>query len=89
MKKKGKATPLDVMPYLDYSYEWYYMAFSLLRSSRNENGIIPLSEILTYTEHFEIISSKVEFITIIQGLDIAENDYHSSRRKAESDKKKK
>ena len=66
------------MPVYDFSYEWYQQAYSLLRYSKTDNGYIPLSEILAYSEHFELIGSKIEFLKVIRGLDIIENKFYES-----------
>jgi len=67
------------LPELDFSYASYSKAYSMLRSSANQNGIIPLSEILTYSEHFGVISSKEEFVDIIRSLEKEEHDYHKAQ----------
>lgn len=41
----------------------------MLAYSRDMNGNIPLSEILAYTDHFELIGSKKEFISAIRIID--------------------
>lgn len=64
------------MPELDFSYASYSRAYSMLRSSANQNGVIPLSEILAYTDHFGIIGTKEEFVDIIRSLELEEFDYH-------------
>lgn len=51
----------------------------MLRSSANQNGIIPLSEILAYTEHFLIIGTKEEFVDIIRNLESEESTYHKNK----------
>jgi len=73
------------MPPFSLSYEWYMKAYSILRFSRRESGYIPLSEILTYTSHFELIGTKHEFITIIQGLDFSEREFFDKRDKSKED----
>ena len=66
------------MPIYDFSYDWYTRAYSILRYSKGENGYIPLTEILAYTVHFDLISSKIEFISVIRSLDEAENKYFNT-----------
>lgn len=51
----------------------------MLRSSANQNGIIPLSEILAYTNHFMIIGSKEEFVDVIRNLESEESAYHKNK----------
>ena len=51
----------------------------MLRSSANQNGVIPLSEILAYTEHFLIIGTKEEFVDIIRNLESEESTYHKNK----------
>ena len=70
------------MPTVDFSYDWYSKAYSILRYSKGDNGYIPLSEILSYSEHFDLIGSKEEFVSIIRSLDYIENKYHSDKEKA-------
>ena len=74
------------MPIVDFSYDWYSKAYSILRFSKGDNGYIPLSEILSYTEHFKLIGSKDEFVSIIRSLDFAENKYHAEKEKIENKK---
>lgn len=67
------------MPELDFSYASYSKAYSMLRSSANQNGVIPLSEILTYADHFGILGSKEEFVDIIRTLELEEYNYHKEK----------
>ena len=83
IKKRGLRTPLDEMPVYDFSYDWYLKIYSILRLSKSENGYIPLSEILVYTDHFEIIGSKEEFVQVIRGLDITEQEYFKGKKDTE------
>ena len=55
----------------------------MLRSSANQNGMIPLSEILAYTNHFVIISTKEEFVDIIRSLESEEANYHKAKKDSE------
>lgn len=82
LKSRGKRTPLDEIPSNDFSYEWYYKAYSTLRYSKGDNGFIPLSEILSYTDHFKLIGSKDEFLDVIRGLDVAENKFFKKKEDA-------
>jgi len=88
VSKRGKKTPLDDMPVYDLAYEWYMKAYHILRFSRRESGYIPLSEILLYTSHFELIGAKHEFITIIQGLDFSEREFFDKRDNSKKDQEK-
>ena len=74
------------MPVYDFSYDWYARAYSILRYSKNENGYIPLSEILVYAEHFELIGTKEEFIHVIRSLDAAENKFFKAKEEKKEDK---
>ena len=89
MKSRGKKSPLDEIPKLDENYSWYSKAYSMLRSSANQNGIIPLSEILAYTEYFGLVASVEEFVLIIRGLEEKEAEYHENKNKSEEKKPKK
>lgn len=74
------------MPKHDQTYDWYVRAYSILRFSRRGSGYIPLSEILSYVSHFELIGTKFEFISIIQSLDFTEKDFFEKKEKAQLDK---
>lgn len=62
-------------------------AYSRLASSRNMNGVIPISEILAYANGFELISSLEEFVDVINLIDRIYIDKQSEE--SERDKKKK
>ena len=59
----------------------------MLRSSANQNGIIPLSEILVYADHFGVINTKEEFVDIIRSLENEEFRYHKARDGNEEEEK--
>ena len=63
----------------------------MLRLSSNQNGVIPLSEILCYTDHFTIINTKEEFVDIIRGFESEERRHHKEKedQKKKSESKKK
>jgi len=60
--------------------------FSILQTSRSQNGFIPLSEIMNVANYFTLIGTLEEFVNIIQALDLAENRYaeKKSSKKKES-----
>jgi len=41
----------------------------MLEGSKGQNGLIPLSEVLIFTQHMDLIGTKKEFINIIQQMD--------------------
>ena len=51
----------------------------MLERSRNSTGFIPLSEILICANNLDLIGTKVEFINVINALDV---DYveHMNRK---------
>lgn len=85
IRSRGKKTPLDELPVSDFSYEWYINAYKTLRFSKNENNVIPLSEILAYANNFDLIGTKDEFVKVVRSLDVAENNYFANKDKKEED----
>jgi hypothetical protein len=52
----------------------------VLNSGRQELNQIPLGDIFSYIDHFDLIGSKEEFITVIQELDAAFLDHYNKER---------
>ena len=80
MQKEGKKTPLDDIPTLSETSSWYLDVFRIFNSGRQELNPIPLREIFSYIEHFDIIGSKEEFVEIIQALDTTFIDHYNKVR---------
>lgn len=74
------------MPAHDFAYDWYRRAYSILRYSKNENGFIPLSEILSYAKAFDLIGTREEFVSVIRELDVAENNYFNKTKPKKEEK---
>jgi hypothetical protein len=82
LKKNGEETPLDQMPDMDFSYNWFMNAYNVLSHSSNESGLIPLSELKIYEQSFGLIGTFTEFVSIIYAM----NDIYSEHRKAKNKK---
>ncbi len=84
LEAKGTATPLREIPYVTFSDSWYLDVFAVLSNSRAGGevpGSIQISEMLTYSDHFEIIGNKKSFIEVIQSLDSIYLNHLSEKRK--------
>lgn len=82
LRKNGEETPLDHIPEMDFSHNWFMDAYSILSNSCNENGGIPLSELKIFEEKFGLIGSFKEFASIIYAI----NGAYADERKREADK---
>ena len=82
LKDEGKRSPLDTLPNLSSTSSWYIEAFRIFNSGRQELNQIPLNDIFSYIEHFDIIGSKEEFIYVIQKLDSTFLDYYNKKRES-------
>lgn len=82
LRKNGEETPLDHVPNMDYSHNWFMSAYSVLSNSCNENGGIPLSELKVFEEKFGLIGSFKEFAQIIYAI----SGLYAERRRAENEK---
>jgi len=53
---------------MDFSYNWFMDAYSILSNSATENGTLPLSELKLYEKEFGIICSFQDFVHIIYAI---------------------
>lgn len=82
MKKQGEETPLDHIPEMDFSHNWFMNAYRTLINSSNDSGRIPLSELKIYQQEFGIIGPFNEFANIIYTI----SDIYAKHRADEQQK---
>jgi len=85
IRKSGEETPLDHIPDMDFSHNWFMKAYKILSNSCNENGGIPLSELKIFEEKFGLIGSFKEFAEIIYAI----TDVYNEQRAKEHNKEMK
>ena len=83
LQKRGEKSPLDQIPPINATSSWYLDVFRIFNSARQELNQIPLQDIFSYIEHFEIIGSKEEFIEIIQAMDGVFLEHYNQKRNKE------
>ncbi len=89
LQKRGRPSPLDDVPEIGVIATWYLDVFRILNSGRQELNQIPLQDIFSYIEHFDIVGSKEEFIEIIQEMDSVFLDYYNKQREQKQKRVKK
>jgi len=81
LAKNGEDTPLNHIPKLDHSYDWFLNAYYKLSNSATESGGIPLSELKIYEKTFGIIGPFSEFVDIIYAINNVYIKYRAEKLK--------
>lgn len=77
MRKKGRNSPLDFLPDYDPAVEWVLSVFDFLSPLRQKQvgvggvvkGLIPLSEIVAYSQSCDMLLPLSELVQLIRKLD--------------------
>ena len=86
LKKQGEETPLDHIPEMDYSHNWFMEAYRTLINSSNDSGRIPLSELKIFQQEFGLIGTFKEFARIIYSISDTYAEYREKENQKEINK---
>jgi hypothetical protein len=89
LKERGLNSPLDELePIKDDLVLWFLDTFKVLESSRQPNGSIPVSEILVFSDYFDLMCPLDQYLRTIVAMDAEVIEYQMEQRKKDDRRRK-
>ena len=81
-QKRGLSSPLDdLKPVQDELVVWFLDTFRLLEHSRQPEGLIPLSEVLIFSDYFDLMCPLDQFVRTVVKMDETVLQHRAEQRK--------